>query len=72
MSINEAPLPFPLKDGVAAFAPTVSVHQGRDSELSRSHYAGDLELTRAPRDSDVRFLSGVQRVISHIRSVCLG
>ena len=56
MSINEAPLPFPLKDGVAAFAPTISVHQGRDSELSRSHYAGDLELTRAPRDSDVSFL----------------
>jgi hypothetical protein len=68
MSINERPLPFPLKDGVAAAAASASAGRGRSrdsgaaelqepsQELSaeqEDYYYGEVERTRAPRDSDL-------------------
>jgi hypothetical protein len=66
MSINERPLPFPLKDGVAAAAAASAGRgRGRDSgaaevqepsqDLSaeQEDYYGEVERTRAPRDSDL-------------------
>jgi hypothetical protein len=67
MSINERPLPFPLKDGVAAAA-AAAAGRGRgrgdsaaaevqepSQELSveQEDYYGEVERTRAPRDSDL-------------------
>jgi hypothetical protein len=62
MSINEAPLPFPLRDDVAAAAAaaaTGSASRGSARQSVESaaeepqYYADDLELTRAPRESEV-------------------
>jgi hypothetical protein len=67
MSINERPLPFPLKEGVAAAA-AASAGRGRgrgdsgaaelqepsqDLSAEQEDYYGEVERTRAPRDSDL-------------------
>jgi hypothetical protein len=67
MSINERPLPFPLKEGVAAAAASASAGRGRgrgdggaaevqepsqDLPAEQEDYYGEVERTRAPRDSD--------------------
>lgn len=60
MSINAAPLPFPLKDGaVASPQPAVVLGSASASASAGSKALGghnpdeSIELTRAPRDSEV-------------------
>lgn len=57
MSINAAPLPFPLKDGAVA-SPQPAVALGPASVSAGNKVLGrspdeSIELTRAPRDSEV-------------------
>lgn len=56
MSINAAPLPFPLKDG-AVVSPQPAVVLGSASAGSKAlggrNPDESIELTRAPRDSEV-------------------
>ncbi len=61
MSINAAPLPFPLKDGAVA-SPQPAVVLGSASASASARAPGrnpdeSIELTRAPRDSEVELLS---------------
>lgn len=55
MSINAAPLPFPLKDGaVATPQPAVELDKrGPSSSGALNHTVESIEHMRAPRDSEV-------------------
>lgn len=72
MSINALPMPFPLKEGVAAAAGAPALGTGeeeRGAEVRAVTAYDEVEYTRAPRDSDLRSVTAGRLSVLQASSV---